>query len=764
MLTDRTVLVSAAASHAAAESTPTLGLSGGMGLVVFGLVAWALLSSRRRHSEARAIARAMRGGRGGVVKALGQVIGGGLRFVFRFIGGRELWGAPKSNAGFLRAGSVQERQGGGQPVAQLGSVAIAPARVSLTKRQPRKWPAWILRAVSVPVVAPTVRAVRVAARAVWAVLRALWPVLTAAHRMAAAWHRWPYAARGAARLAALAVAVGLYLPAWRPRTVEALAVVLVAVAVAAITGPAGLGWWHGRTVSDDEKYGPPLWAVLRADLDLSEQEPRQEWLSLSPDLQAADARITVRLPWHVRATELERATFNEIVNSRVPGEWVSKWHLMGEDHYAVWTHKPAPKPKPECPDLVNFFAPDIQAAIEQCKTGEVVIGKDEHGRIVTQRLDGETPHWALSVGTGGGKSAFCQMVIAQLIRQGYHIICTDVKRVSVSNFMGVPGVHIYNDPKNPQDMRRAIGWFQAEIDARYYLQEQEKDREFPGLLLVIEESNEFADISKQYWDEIRETGMPAADPVWGQVASSARLGRAVRGNILAVFQDLRDQALGGKGLRNLFRLKFMGNFNVNQWKNVIGTSPVPESVDKAGRIMIVEGNSHTWVQTCFGDPDMLREWALEHRQAQHFDPAAGLFGEPVKRSPERLPRLLEAVSRDTGEQGPEGASEGASEEETAGQSVTGTPGVTGDVTPGRDRLRLIPGQAEDDPTAAPRLLTLAEAARELEARGFEVKADTMRQHKRRRESTGFPVGVEIDGNEKFTLAQILTFYQRRGAI
>uniref|UniRef100_UPI0004CD8BD8 hypothetical protein n=1 Tax=Streptomyces sp. NRRL S-1896 TaxID=1463893 RepID=UPI0004CD8BD8 len=162
--------------------------------------------------------------------------------------------------------------------------------------------------------------------------------------------------------------------------------------------------------------------------------------------------------------------------------------------------------EPECPERVGFFDPEIQEAIATCKKGEVVVGKDAFGRVIVKELgDSETPHWALSVGTGGGKSAFCQMVIAQLIRQGYFIIPADVKRVSVENYIGLPGVFIYNDPKNPQDMRAAIEWFKDEIDARAAVSESDRSIEFPGMLLVVEESNEFADISRDWWDDNRKT-------------------------------------------------------------------------------------------------------------------------------------------------------------------------------------------------------------------------------------------------------------------
>ncbi|MFF4484706.1 hypothetical protein ACFY1A_48265 [Streptomyces sp. NPDC001520] len=718
--------------------------------------------------QQRRLMRAMGYGGGGAIGALFRGLGGLLgllgrsaAFVGRFLAGREMWGQPRSDATWWTAGTTMINA---SPVAELGAVAVAgPA----------------------PVAGPM--AVRIRARAKSAKGAVVRVLLTAVAAVGASlgvvggglkqWHRWRYAARSAARVAALAAVWGLNTHT-RPT-----------VAVLAVTVPAGLvlAAWRGlKPLTDAQKYLPGLWPALVQVLHLTTEQQKwghAYWVAFPDDLSPKDASITMRLPLEFLGGEIDRATVAEVVRTRVPGEWVARWELKGAEHWVQFTHKPAPKPKPECPERVGFFDTDIQAAIAECKKGEVVIGKDAFGKIIVKELgDGETPHWALSVGTGGGKSAFNQMVIAQLIRQGYHIIAVDVKRVSVENYKEVPGVHIYNDPKNPQDMRRAIDWFKDEIDARTAVKEERRGTEFPGLLLIIEEANEFADISKDWWDDNRKARADefgpaerAADPIWGTVASGARLGRFVHGNILAVFQDLRDQALGGKGLRNLFRLKFMGNFNSNQWKNVIGTTPVPDSVDKAGRMMIVEGNSEYWVQTCFAEPEELTAWAIQQRQATGFDPAAGLFGTPPQRSARRLPRLLEGLSRDTGADGPTGAPEGVSDGITAGGRVTDDASVTASEG-GRDsqrdtpedprlRFRLIkgeggsaaPAEAADD---AAELLPLAEISRRLEERGIHVKPDLMRQHKRRHPDS-FPKGTGEPGKEQYTVGEILAYYQKK---
>ncbi|WP_369361231.1 hypothetical protein, partial [Streptomyces sp. cg2] len=669
------ILTAAPPQHETATHGPGPGLLGwglsGTTVLVLVVIGWALLMLLIRSGGGgrdRALVRALRGGAPGpflrTLQGVFKGIGWVLRTIGRYLSGRPMAGEPRSTATFWHGGVRTDTAQ--QAAVALGSIALAPPKVSLVKPTPSTAQQWARRAATwienyagrgerlldgaARAAIWTAKVGRKAGHALTTAYNTVAPVVaTLAHGLGR-WHCWPGWAKGAARIIVPAAVVGLYLPVTRTWTVLGL----VLLAAGAITGAIK---FKPTPPGDDAVYGPRLWVVIREDLQLPEDEPREKWISLPPSLAAPDAQITIRLPWAFRGSAIETDSITTLVNSRLPGEWVGRYSWTGEHATAVYTHKPPPKPKPQCPDKVSFFDADIQEAIEQCRKGEIVIGKDENGRIVVRRLDGETPHWALSVGTGGGKSAFNQMVIAQLAKQGYHVIAVDVKRTSVANYDGVPGIHIYNDPKAPQDMWAAVQWFWDEIDARSYVKEGDATAEFPGLLLLVEEANEFADLSKEHWDNVRAAekekkkrkkgeedefedwdaeDVPAglddfstdraADPIWGRVSSSARLGRFIHGNIIAVFQDLRDQALGGKGLRNLFRLKFMGNFNTNQWGNVVGTRPVPDSQDKAGRMMIVEGNSQIWVQTLYGDPDELREWTLQQREATGFDPAAGLWG------------------------------------------------------------------------------------------------------------------------------------------
>ncbi|WP_331718151.1 hypothetical protein OG985_50355 (plasmid) [Streptomyces sp. NBC_00289] len=750
-------------------------------------------------------------------KALGSIFRA-IWAVVRFYGGRELRGEPRSTATFLRAGTPIGGPVQAPPTVSMDSVAALPPKVSLVKkprRQPSPWArdaaAWLndysgrgARALD--------RAVRTAlwsARAagkLWRFLRAIWrflaavyaflaPVVAALARAARGWHCWPYAARGLARLALTAALVGLAVPAWRTWTV--LGLVLVAAGAFALAHR-----FRPTPPGDDAVYGPRIWAVLRDDLDLPGDEPRENWLRLPASLAAPDARIVIRLPWTWRGSDIDRENLSALVNSRIPGQWVGRVSLTGETFTAVYTHKPAPKPPapvPTPPKAVDIEEPRVQEALANLAPEEFLLGADENNELVVRRMAGEVSHWAYSVGSGGGKSTTLQWLAVQMILKRGTIVGVDPKLISLAPLEGVPGVFLYKDPENGRDMRNVLYWVADVVMARFYEIEQGTAKEFDPLYVFLEECNELAGILRNVWNKIRtkkgDDKDPAADPIWEEaVARILRFGRAANVHLLAVFQDFKDNEFSGQSLRPLFPFKVLGSYDPHQWERITGLpkSVMPPSVRKPGRMVTVTDGVPFSYQTPYlfldeenEDGEMDRRGASEEEakvlynklykelRERHGWSDRGLYSEPPANSPRGVPRLLqdrlEGLSRDTDPNTPNGGSEGGLSDETAGRGVTLPGSVTPGVTPQRDRLRLVPGQGgaegSEDPLAAPVLLSVAEIAREMQARGYDIEAGLIRTHKSRRDkgmNNGFPTGIGEGRDEKFTLAQLITYYEQRG--
>ncbi|QLJ06671.1 hypothetical protein HZZ00_37200 (plasmid) [Streptomyces sp. NEAU-sy36] len=791
----------------APTSPPTVG---GGGLVVLVVV---ILAAAARKKTTSTDTPGPKGSVRNLIHAIGGLVGA-VRFVVRFYSGRELRGGPRSTATFFRAGTPTTPMQKA-PAVSMASIAVAPPKVSLVKtprRQPSPWArkaATWLTTYSGRGAQALDRAVRAAlwtartAGRIWRVLRAVWrflravyaavaPVVATIARTLRGWHCWPYAARGLTRLALTAVLVGLAVPAWRGFTLVVLVLALAVVLVAAYR-------FRPKPPGDDVVYGPKIWTILRADLNLPEDEPWEHWLSLPARLAADDARIVVRLPWTFRGSQMDKDNVTALINSRLPGEWVGRFTFTGEHATAVYTHKPPPKPpapKPAPPKSVDIEEPRVQEALAALAPDEFLLGADEHNELVIRRMAGEVSHWAYSVGSGGGKSTTLQWLAVQMLMKRGTILGVDPKLISLAPLEGIPGVFLYKDPENGLDMRRAIYWVADVVMARFYEIEQGTATEFDPLYVFLEESNELAGILRNVWNKVRvkkgDDKDPAADPIWEEaVGRILRFGRAANVHLLAVFQDFKDNEFSGQSLRPLFPFKVLGSYDPHQWERITGMpkSVMPPPVKKPGlMVTVADGVPFSYQTPYLFIDDENEEGEKEKRPAsedeakelynklyrelreRHGWSDRGLYSEPPAVSPRGVPKLLqgrvEGLSRDTDAHGPIGASEGGLSDETAGHGVTHQGSVTPGVTGQRDRLRLIPGQAgaegPEDPLAAPTLLTIAEIAREMQSRGYDIEAGLIRQHKRRRETTGFPVGIEIDGAEKFTLAQLITFYEQRG--
>lgn len=722
-----------------------------------------------------------------------------VRAVLRFLLGRELRGEPRSTATFLRAGTpLTTTQAAADQAVTMATIAAPPAKVSLTKKRRRQPSPWASNAATwvegydgrgAKTLDRTVRTALWAARwtgRAWRLLKAIWHGLKAVYGVVAppvillgralrAWHCWPYAARSLVRIIGLALLASYLLPG---RPLWTLAVALTALALlvpfARQLVPAKPG--------DDAIYGPRIWAVLRDDLGLPADEPREHWMVLPKSLAAPDARIVIRLPWTWRGSEGDRDNLHSLVNSRLPGDWVARISLTGETFTAVYTHKPAPKPPapdPEPPAAVDIWDPKVQEILAALGPDEFFLGYDTFGQPVIQKMADEQAHWALSVGSGGGKSAFLQWLAVQMLMKRGTVIAIDPKMVSLTPLIGVEGVHDYVNPQAPQDMRATLKWVIQVVNARNYEKKKGTRTDFLPLYVFLEECNHLADILKEEYTANKESGAPAGDPIWRDaVASTLRLGREVNVHIIAVFQDFKDTQFGGVSLVPLFPFKILGSYREQQWKRIMGASfPMPPIQKKAGRMVLVTDTGDvTRIQTPYApwDPELSKDenqkqayslltaYYKELRETHGYS-TAGLYVAPPKPSPEVAPAFIKALSRDESSHGPIGGSEGGASDETAGGLSHDDASVTaqeGDVTASRDRLRLIPGQgghgASQDPTAPPELLALAEISRRLGPDQGVPKYDTLRQHKARRDD--FPKGIEIGGKEHYTESQILAYY------
>ncbi|MFI6158313.1 hypothetical protein ACIBCA_37135, partial [Kitasatospora sp. NPDC051170] len=549
-------------------------------------------------------------------------------------------------------------------------------------------------------------------------------------------------------------------------------------------------------VGDEATYGPALWPILREQIALPEPDQAwmEDWLTIPADLADEDATVRLVLPLTFVGAELDRQNLTTLINLKLPGEWVARWQLKSGqqdgDHWVQWTHKPPAPPKPACPAFLDFFDPRVQEAIFACAPGEVVLGMDAFGEIVTKRLEGDSAHWALSIGSGGGKSNLIQFIILQLAWQGWTIVATDPKRNSVACFSGLPGFYLYNDPMAVGDMRRVVSWFRKVAEARQYVQLRNASISLPGVVLIMEEANETADLSKEWWRRNKPNGAPAGDPFWAEVASCLRTARSVNGHVIGVFQDLRDDKTGNQGMSVLFPEIIMGKIKEKQWDRIIGgRMPDITANDQAGRILVNRDGERIWLQvpSCNppeASPARYMEWAQEARSRRPWTyDAAGLYGTPPKPQEQEVPALLKgtshdpevnptpavlldkipAQSRDTARTDmPHDAALDALRDAMAdGRDPELRAALLNLLAPRTDQAGQAPAdaqQAAQAPTEAPEeRLPIAEIARRFKALEIPITEANIRQHKTRNKDK-FPTGTGPKSN-LFLASEIRAYFQ-----
>lgn len=328
----------------------------------------------------------------------------------------------------------------------------------------------------------------------------------------------------------------------------------------------------------------------------------------------ARVRYMVPITWEGDSGSVRR--LGAIVAKRLGGDWDVMHHAQAWPPYVEFMPSPAP------PKSVSFA--QIASAIERSGKSEIMIGIGTHDRTVSIDLDSESPHVAMSIGTGGGKSSLLRLIVMQLIRKGCERIdIVDPKRISQDWAKDIPGVYIHRTmPKQIQ----AIADFRKRMEARYEALENDSTLVFPRQALIIEEQNSFIDYAKTYWEDYRNeldkderAKAPKRPPVIGDIGYILFQGRQAMMNVFSVFQQMNARASGGSDLRVNYGAKILARFGQAEWMMLVGTRPVPRSSRINGRGRFVLGQDDREVQFAFITEAEATEYGMRYASVVRED-------------------------------------------------------------------------------------------------------------------------------------------------
>jgi hypothetical protein len=438
------------------------------------------------------------------------------------------------------------------------------------------------------------------------------------HGLAMRWHHWPRLIRAGIRTGStliLATAIYGLIVDFRAAITALIIMGASSALIGVVIGVVGARHWHtNRTVVT------PMGQAMAGILDVPESDATKA-ITMTPNyLSTREGEIgQIQLPPRFRATPGERESVEHLISSRLACDVDFRWNTRANPQRLSIVASPKP------PTMVPFGK--HVDYMESLIPGDVFMGLDRHNAPFNASFNGgDDPHWGFSVASGRGKSTTLQSIVAQILRQDRQAGGTliDPKMSSLRPLAGIPGIILASDPSNISEMWQALYDFEKMMMARLRILNDDPTATFPIQLLVIDELNQFASMSRTHYQTI-QVGEPigVADlvrmpktttpPIWNWIASTLWQGRAVHCHGIFVGQRLDDRSTGGIGLRDSLGLRGLAGYRKNQWDMLIGTTPMPKSQKPRGRWIYSDGQDETWVQNVYGTESEIRDYAMTGR-------------------------------------------------------------------------------------------------------------------------------------------------------
>lgn len=301
----------------------------------------------------------------------------------------------------------------------------------------------------------------------------------------------------------------------------------------------------------------------------------------------------------------QKEAVNGIVTRRMGKEWTPDWNDDANPPYVQWKRTQYPP--------TDVSLKDIEADIlANDNDGKFILGQGIGRSLITIDLDNESPHVALSIGTGGGKSSVIRGAASQLARMGVKVTIIDPKRISHQWAIGVPNITIVRDT---QEQWKAVTAFSKRMKDRYKQLEIDEFQDFQREVIIFEEMNSFIELSDIEWQEIRGKGDPKQAPVFSQIRFILFMGRQAKMHMILISQRLEAKVTGGGAGRGQFGTKIMGRYQPSDWKMLVDTYPRPTSSNHPGRAVVVAGAGWEYVQMAFMTSQEAKEFALNAQPA-----------------------------------------------------------------------------------------------------------------------------------------------------
>jgi hypothetical protein len=309
---------------------------------------------------------------------------------------------------------------------------------------------------------------------------------------------------------------------------------------------------------------------------------------------------------------------------------VASRRLGIESPEVIWRRAgPAPemilKPSPPAPVAIEYA--DVADAVADAHLNEIVVGLGKGRQVVKASLSLDSPHFAINMGSGAGKSALAAFWLMQVLRRGGIAMVLDAKAFSHpwlfkdedGEYDQLPNVaYLYT----PQGMHDGMEWLGGELERRTHVARRAVDAAGrlrgdvgPRLFVFAEELNLAVPQLKQLWAEIRDPSEPKKSPALTAFGACSFAGRAVKIHLVLIGQMLTAEVTGSRdsSVKANVGVTAMARYQANGWRVAVGDVPMPAPPSVLGRVQLVTAGGVRETQTPKDDFLLYRQMVLNGR-------------------------------------------------------------------------------------------------------------------------------------------------------
>lgn len=360
----------------------------------------------------------------------------------------------------------------------------------------------------------------------------------------------------------------------------------------------------------------PLAAVVSSVLgDASPHRPGEarHWIDVPRDyMLPKGAPVEIQLPRSYSGAV--EATNRKLVSAARSSlgmlEADAQWLLKGRNKRLLLS-------APAAPPEIALFRDYEQQLLSMTEPYRPVLGVVASGELLAAEMIDDSPHIALSAGSGAGKSMLMRALIMQVLHWGWAVIILDYKVESHEWARGLPGVTYVTTIQGIHDMGVRLG---EEVEIRKNLPKDERAMR-PRTLIVREEWNMTAAKLMDYWQGLRAINMslPMEEREVMGLKSPALRGFGdvtFAGRSFGLFDLLAAQRMsnrvfnGNTDLRENYMIRLLARYTVQTWKMLLSHIKYMRKPSQLGGWVVAAGDEATYIQGLLISEEEARAFSL----------------------------------------------------------------------------------------------------------------------------------------------------------